>query len=181
VRFPPSEYSPSAYPTVPSPVGSVPLVWFAWASECSPSTVEPYGLGSPPPSFHRIFFGIDLGVFRSSGSERSTEVVRKRPPLPLGATSECTAVASPRAPRSLSFRRFCGANAHVGSVDLPRFRATRGFGDSSHGVRFLSAFEPGRSLCRFASPAPSALRVSHPLSGLIPPGPGGFVSRHIRP
>jgi hypothetical protein len=53
--------------------------------------------------------------------------------------------------------------------------------DISHGVRILSAYEPGRSLSRFTSPAPSALRVSHPLSGLIPPGPRGFVSRHIRP
>jgi hypothetical protein len=55
------------------------------------------------------------------------------------------------------------------------------FDDNSHGVRVLPAFEPGRSLCWLASPAPSALRVSHPLSGLIPPGPRGFVSRHIRP
>jgi hypothetical protein len=53
--------------------------------------------------------------------------------------------------------------------------------DISHGVRILSAFEPRRSLRRFTSPAPSALRVSHPLSGLSPPGPRGFVSRHIRP
>jgi hypothetical protein len=45
----------------------------------------------------------------------------------------------------------------------------------------LRRFEPRRSLCRFASPAPSALRVSHPLSGLIPPGPRGSVSRHFRP
>lgn len=41
--------------------------------------------------------------------------------------------------------------------------------------------QPGRSLRRFTSPAPFALRVSHPLSDLIPPGPCGFVSRHIRP
>jgi hypothetical protein len=33
---------------------------------------------------------------------------------------------------------------------------------------------------RFTSPTPSALRVSHPLSGLLPPRPCGFVSRHIR-
>jgi len=32
-----------------------------------------------------------------------------------------------------------------------------------------------------SKPAPSALRVSHPLSGLIPPEPCGFVSRRIRP
>ena len=57
----------------------------------------------------------------------------------------------------------------------------RGLDDSSLGVRSPSASEPGRSLCRFASPTPSALRVSHSLSGLIPPGPRGFVSRHIRP
>jgi hypothetical protein len=57
----------------------------------------------------------------------------------------------------------------------------RGYGDVSHGVRFLSAYEPRRSLCRFASPAPSALGVSHSLSGLSPPGPRGSVSRHIRP
>jgi hypothetical protein len=53
--------------------------------------------------------------------------------------------------------------------------------DVSLGVRLLSAYEPGRSLCRFTSPTPSALRVSHSLSGLSPPGPRGFVSRHIRP
>lgn len=35
-------------------------------------------------------------------------------------------------------------------------------------------------LRRFTSPTPSALGVSHPLSGLIPPRPRGFVSRHIR-
>ena len=57
----------------------------------------------------------------------------------------------------------------------------RGSNDVSHGVRFLSAYEPRRSLCRFTSPTPSALRVSHSLSGLSPPGPCGFVSRHIRP
>ena len=50
-----------------------------------------------------------------------------------------------------------------------------------NGVRSPSAFEPRRSSCRFASPTPSALRVSHPRSGLIPPGPCGFVSRHIHP
>lgn len=39
-----------------------------------------------------------------------------------------------------------------------------------------------RSLsCRFTSPTPSAPRVSHSLSGLIPPAPRGFISRHIRP
>jgi hypothetical protein len=39
----------------------------------------------------------------------------------------------------------------------------------------------GRSLRRFASPAPSAHRVSHSHSGLLPTEPCGFVSRHIRP
>jgi hypothetical protein len=45
----------------------------------------------------------------------------------------------------------------------------------------LRRVRSGRSLHRFASPIPSALRVFHPLSGLIPPGPRGFVSRHFRP
>jgi hypothetical protein len=57
----------------------------------------------------------------------------------------------------------------------------REFDDISHGARLLSTYEPRRSLCRFASSTPSALGVSHSLSGLIPPGPRGFVSRHIRP
>jgi hypothetical protein len=57
----------------------------------------------------------------------------------------------------------------------------RGLDDSSLGVRAPSAFELGRSLCRFTSPTPSVLRVSHSLNGLIPPGPCGSVSRHIRP
>jgi len=38
-----------------------------------------------------------------------------------------------------------------------------------------------RSLCRGTSPTPSALRVSHPLDGLIPLERRGFVSPHIRP
>lgn len=37
------------------------------------------------------------------------------------------------------------------------------------------------SLCRFTSPTPSALGVSHSLSGFIPSIPRGFVSRHFRP
>jgi hypothetical protein len=57
----------------------------------------------------------------------------------------------------------------------------REFDDVSLGVRFLSAYEPRRSLCRFAFPTPSALGVSHSLSGLSPPGPCGFISRHIHP
>jgi hypothetical protein len=57
----------------------------------------------------------------------------------------------------------------------------REFDDVSLGVRFLSAYEPRRSLCRFAFPTPSALGVSHSLSGLSPPGPCGSISRHIHP
>jgi hypothetical protein len=53
--------------------------------------------------------------------------------------------------------------------------------DSSLGVRSPSAFRAQASLRRFTSPTPSALRVSHPLSDLRPPGPCGSVSRHIRP
>jgi len=42
--------------------------------------------------------------------------------------------------------------------------------------------EMRRSLIRwFASPTPSALRVFHPLSGLIPAHPRGCVSSHFRP
>ena len=59
--------------------------------------------------------------------------------------------------------------------------AQREYEDISLGVRILSTFELRRSLCWFTSPTPSALRVSHSLSGLSPPGPCGFVSRHIRP
>jgi hypothetical protein len=54
--------------------------------------------------------------------------------------------------------------------------------DASHGVRCLSASSAlVIVVCRLASPAPSALRVSHPLSGLIPPTPRGSVSSHSRP
>jgi hypothetical protein len=49
-------------------------------------------------------------------------------------------------------------------------------------VRCLSTKSARRSfMCRFASPTPSAPRVSHPLSGLIPPTPRGYVSSHFRP
>jgi len=49
------------------------------------------------------------------------------------------------------------------------------------GFGSLQRNQTRRSLRRFTSPSPSTLRVSHPHSGLIPPGPCGFVSRHIRP
>jgi hypothetical protein len=71
-------------------------------------------------------------------------------------------------------RNQCGAKS-------PSVLFGDGKDDLSLGVRTPSAFEPGRSLCRFTSPTPSALRVSHSLSGLSPPGPCGSVSRHIRP
>lgn len=49
------------------------------------------------------------------------------------------------------------------------------------GFGSLQRNQTRRSLRRFTSPSPSTLRGSHPHSGLIPPGPCGFVSRHIRP
>jgi hypothetical protein len=89
--------------------------------------------------------------------------------------------------RSAEAGRFTAVLPGASRPHWPRMRfasvrhAAWEFDDSSHGVRSPSAYEPGRSLYRFASPAPSALRVSHPLSGLIPPWPRGSVSRHIRP
>lgn len=54
--------------------------------------------------------------------------------------------------------------------------------DTFPGVRFLSANSVQMIVtCRFASPTPSALRVSHPLNGLIPSAPCGLVSCHFRP
>jgi hypothetical protein len=48
-------------------------------------------------------------------------------------------------------------------------------------VRHLPAKIDARIVaCRLASPTPSTLRVSHPLSGLILTHPRGFVSRRIR-
>jgi len=54
--------------------------------------------------------------------------------------------------------------------------------DTSHGVRRLSTESATTIVARrIASPAPSALRVSHPPSGFIPSQPRGLVSCHIRP
>jgi hypothetical protein len=61
-------------------------------------------------------------------------------------------------------------------------RAVWDMDDSSLGVRSPSASRVRAIVVyRFASPIPSALRVFHPRSGLIPPGPRGSVSRHFRP
>jgi len=61
-------------------------------------------------------------------------------------------------------------------------RAAVELSDTSHGVRCLSTESVTMIVeCRIASPTPSALRVSHPLSGFIPSSPRGFISRHIRP
>lgn len=109
-------------------------------------------------------------------SNASVAVVRSdRPPLPLGATTEHYRSDSSSFPwRSVELGFDAGQSRRA-------VRCVAGLDDSSHGVRSPSAFLPGRSLCRFASPTPSALRVSHSLSGLSPPGPCGSVSRHIRP
>lgn len=54
--------------------------------------------------------------------------------------------------------------------------------DTSHGVQCLPTKSTSRIVTRrLASPTPSALRVSHPLSGLIPAHPCGCISSHIRP
>jgi hypothetical protein len=63
-----------------------------------------------------------------------------------------------------------------------------GAGDAARGVdTFRVVLGPFDGVTRaivvywFTSPVPSALRVSHSLSGLIPPELRGFVSRRIRP
>lgn len=54
--------------------------------------------------------------------------------------------------------------------------------DTSLEVRCLSAEAAAVIVtCRIASPTPSALRVSHSLSGFTPPTPRGSISRHIHP
>lgn len=66
-------------------------------------------------------------------------------------------------------------------LDCPAL-ATKVFSNTSLGVRCLSTELTWMVVTRrFASPTPSALRVSHSLSGLIPSEPRGFISRHIRP
>jgi hypothetical protein len=54
-------------------------------------------------------------------------------------------------------------------------------GTSLEVLRPSGVCQLGQSLHRIASPVPSALKVSHLLSGLILPEPCDFVSRRIRP
>jgi hypothetical protein len=78
--------------------------------------------------------------------------------------------------------RGCLPGGHRPRPAAPRKTRSGTSDDTFPGVRSLSA-NRARAIvaCRFASPTPSVLRVSHPLDGLIPPGPCGFVSPHIRP
>jgi hypothetical protein len=128
---------------------------------------------------HRFDFGrsraLDGGAILLGAIGRS----RLRPPgYPRFRGTDWTyRSGSNRAPRSRELPPTLEPPKRIGGAR----HAAWEFDDNSHGVRVLPAFEPGRSLCRFASSAPSALRVFHPLSGFIPPGPRGFVSRHIRP
>jgi len=62
-------------------------------------------------------------------------------------------------------RRHPGLTKHLPWGSVP-------FGDKS---------PSDRSTCRFASPTPSALRVSHSLSGLVPLGPSGLISCRSHP
>jgi hypothetical protein len=150
----------------------------------SPTIVEPYWLGSPPSPFS------PNGTLASASGSSDRRVACARCEHHARATSPAFGRHSRVHPQRLvpntselferrSFLR--GKRVQRLSVPCRAFARRGGIGDASHGVRYLSAYEPGRSLYRFASPVPSALRVSHPLSGLIPPWPRGFVSRHIRP
>jgi hypothetical protein len=103
--------------------------------------------------------GPDLGVFRPAAStERRASAASGLASLPLGSTTEFirSGLASDR-----SCDRLLGI---------------------SHGV-LLPSTTSARAIVtwRFTSPSPSALSVSHALSGLIPPGPRGLVSCRSRP
>ena len=123
---------------------------------------------------------------RSRSSEFSVEAAlseaRGEPRAPSRAPSGRGCATGPAEAGLIAHRHPLAASHSSDHRSGPRAQDTqRGRSDVSHGVRFLSAYDPRRSLCRFTSPTPSALGVSHSLSGLSPPGPRGFVSRHIRP
>lgn len=90
----------------------------------------------------------------------------------------------PHAPVTRPANRSSGvASGPLGPVKGRRARDTQQEqNDTFPEVRFLSAKSTRLIVtCRIASPTPSAHRVSHPLSGLIPPEPCGLVSCHFRP
>jgi hypothetical protein len=109
----------------------------------------------------RALRGFLLGV--PDGSSTASGRQRERRPV---------AEVARRLPRA-----WCLTEVRSGAQDTQREH-----NDTSHGVRFLSARkDPVIVARRFTWPTPSVLRVAHPLDGLIPPGPCGFVSRHSRP
>jgi hypothetical protein len=74
--------------------------------------------------------------------------------------------------------------SHRYSTEVEDRRKTRSTGNPTAapvGFGPFRRFQLREALLRVTSPEPSALGVSHPLSGLILPEPRGFVSRHIRP
>jgi hypothetical protein len=104
------------------------------------------------------------------------------PRLPRRKTLQSTGTRSRSEPLE-SGRTSCRVARRAPSLALRDDGCTRantatppmGFGASRRN-------QPRGSLARrLASPAPSAPRVSHPLSGFIPSRPRGFVSRHFRP
>ena len=132
-----------------------------------------------------------LGALRGGASGRAGLAASKSPsrvpPTEVGRPLEGTLgvpatrpLAEARWPVSLSLESCLVLPFHRGGA---RVRDTQCGKSTTPPLGFgpLRRLESRRSLCRFTSSAPSALRVSHPLSGLSPPGPRGFVSRHIHP
>jgi hypothetical protein len=132
-------------------------------------SVRPRGGASDRGRIGRNEAPLGVGTTEVALLRRGTPGCRGRSP-PCRSSAGCSPF--PRKPPPTSAKPRCCASAR---------HAARDMDDSSLGVRSPSAFLTRRSLCRFASPTPSALRVSHPLSGLSPPGHRGSVSRHIRP
>jgi hypothetical protein len=124
---------------------------------------------------------LEVGRNRFLDTEATLSVAHRRSrELPPGSLRGPACPPSPK--RARAHRPPDGGLPPVSHRNGPPMQDTqRESDDVSLGVRFLSAYQPRRSLCRFASPTPSALRVSHSLSDFSPPEPRGFVSRHIRP
>lgn len=158
------------------------------------------GWALPPHRSARLHFGVRPRGFsiRACGHDQRALLPCRSAPLqsitaavshlgrlpstrrPLGHRSSRLPAVGPSCPDVHSRRCPHGAH-HMAAVCTFELGPWQYQGDTFHGVRCLSTNSSAIVARRLTSPTPSALRVSHPLSGFIPQLPRGGLSRHCRP
>jgi hypothetical protein len=162
----PSEYSPDCVPRVAVTGGAKRLsCGYLDFEDLYPSAVGPYWLRPPPSPFYAARYRQRASAEQGPWGFSTSGFHRRRTQAPFDGLAS----------------RALGFHYRVHPQRLASFTPRSAPLAPPLGFISLRRHQLGRSLRRIASPSPSALSVSHALSGLIPPGPCSFVSCCSRP